>query len=477
MHNNFYEHIFQKLQKAELPPDPSAWLEMEKLLEKEKPKRRPFGWLWIAALIGITALSGGGFWYFNTQGKNSGIEGQNLILEKQAEQTTAHVLKKTKEENGTIVSEGREEVSAEKLTSKQKAFSTNQNPLSVKDSKFSKQYATSSTSQNVIVAGKSKRISELQNFKSNVLNPAKYSGSGKQENIQAPNIFQSVAVVDKTTETNSIEKESIFNSELEEKANNSLSNPEMKETVAEVSSEVKEQTELKEDKPVQPNAVDQKENFKSKKKVSFGLGIYSNLQASILGNTLHNRPSHQSGLAFSLFIKKIAALNIGLGIGMTQYSQNKLSGPKANNTIAGFHSQIQEISIPLSLTLYPYQSNKINFGITLGVGNHIKMRENIRLVYMDEKESTSTLLNNNFSDNQQEVLVASKNGDFKLEDMALGGTGRYYISGFAALRTEVKLFKNLWFNVELNSSIKPKPGTQAKPLMGVGGGLGLGYRF
>lgn len=450
MESNADKLMREKLTTTEFSFDPQAWEQMEMMLDQKK-KRRSIFWWWFGGAGMAAALIGGLLWisYFKTSSKEITTPASTVIT---LSTTSGSISTKEISPTSARISE------AEKFVNT--ALTTHMPNTSA--------YKVGSNNLSPIVT-----ISEYE-----------ANASTSNESTLAENSpFTSSAI-------------SINSSEL--KVNEVLI-AEAEQMVSAVLDSTLNELPVATDEP----AVDLP--VKRRSKFNYSLGLLANVSGTSVGKQVastkesgthffYQCPSFAIGLANDFLFVDRLAISTGLLYAQTSFrvEKPKYSITDSVGTIRNVRSDIRELQIPLMIKGYLYRSKAVSLFASVGVINHIKLREKFTIDYevpvalnVAPPITTATDIQtieqlNSFTPTTENVIAdftAAKSSSSG-ESFGMGRTKRYYASIYTSLGVEISLAKHFLLNAEpMYFFSAQKIGKQPQRKHNLGLNVGLRYTF
>lgn len=450
MESNADKMMRKKLTNTEFPFDPQAWEQMETMLDQKK-KRRAVFWWWFGGAGMAAALIGWILW-------NS-----NLNVLPESSTLTAAQTVSASTTSGSIA--------AEEITTSSAIVSTAENNAST---------LLSSPLQNTF-AHKVGGTTE------------KHTITASEHNTN-PLVDEQIAAHEKNTD---IPLAVSINS-IESEINYPLTAEAEQLTTTQVDSALNEL-------PLTTDGAEVDLPIKKISKFAYSLGLLANISGSSVGkqtakNNVGSTPFfyHQPSFAFGfsndfLFVNRVG-LSTGLFYAQTSFRIEKprYTITDSVGTIRNFKTEIRELQIPLMVKGYFYRSKVVSLFASVGVINHIKLKEKFTLEYevpialnsippiatatdvqtIQQYNSFTPIIENNTPDFS--TAKSSTSG----ESFGMGGTKRYYASVYTSMGVEFNLAKQILLSAEpMYFFSAQKIGQQPQRKHNLGLNVGLRYLF
>jgi len=199
-------------------------------------------------------------------------------------------------------------------------------------------------------------------------------------------------------------------------------------------------------------------------KFHYSLGVASTLTATVTKGTLGPDPSYSVGFVNEFLFVNRVALSMGFNYSKTSYMMYDAQTELSTVMPLELKANITELTLPLSVKVYPVSNQKFRYYVNTGIINHIKLQENF--VYMLPATDTTSNPNlpqtandpafnyvpqtTNFGSTAAEALFDSNNlsggsssPSISNSDFSLNNAQRYYMSFFAATGVEFIIKKRL----------------------------------
>lgn len=450
MESNADKLMREKLNSTEFSFDPQAWEQMEMMLDQKK-KRRAIFWWWFGGTGMAAALIGGLLWnsYLNTSPEGITTPAPTVIT----------------------------------LTTTPGSISTEQNlPVPTRVTEKEKLTYTASATPKLNTSAYKVGSNNL----SQIVTTSEFAANASTS--KESTLAENSPIASSATSINS--------SELEV---NEVLIAEAEQVVSAVLDSALNELPVATDEP----AVDLP--VKRKSKFNYSLGLLANVSGTSVGKQVavstvsgtslfYKRPSFAIGLTNDFLFVDRLAISTGVLYAQTSFrvEKPKYSITDSVGTIRNVRSDIRELQIPLMIKGYLYRSKAVSLFASVGVINHIKLREKFTIDYevpvalnVAPPITTATDIQtieqfNSFTPTTENVtadFTAAKSSSSG-ESFGMGRTKRYYASIYTSLGVEISLAKHFLLNAEpMYFFSAQKIGKQPQRKHNLGLNVGLRYTF